>query len=261
MIRLQHSGVAFYRFETLSTCDAIVHAVFTRIGGTSSGPFHSLNVGQLVGDVPAAVRANCGLILSALGTRPERLVTARQVHGAHVAMVGTSQCGSVMPATDGLISQTRGVALLLRFADCLPLMLYDPRQQAIGLVHIGWRGCLAGAVPNTLAAMQRAFSSDPRDLLAGLGPAIGPCCYQVKPDLIASVEQTRARLTRFLLEQPDGSVHFDLPSSVRSQLRRAGVQSIEDSGLCTCCHQDEFFSHRGERGRTGRFAVVLALRE
>lgn len=261
MIRHQHSGVSFYRFETLSAHNAVVHAVFTRIGGSSSGPFHSLNVGQLVGDEPAAVQANHGLIFSTLGMRSEQAVTARQVHGAHVAIVGTSQLGSVMPATDGLISQARGVALLLRFADCLPLMLYDPLRQAIGLVHIGWRGCLAGAVSNTLVAMQRAFSSDPRDLLAGLGPAIGPCCYQVGPELITSVAQTRGSLKGFLFTQPDGSVHFDLPSAVHSQLRRAGVQSIEDSGLCTCCRRDEFFSHRGESGRTGRFAAVLALRE
>jgi YfiH family protein len=207
------------------------------------------------------VQANQALMVHTLGIRSEQLVTAHQVHGAHVALVGTSQRGTVIPATDSLISQGPGVALLLRFADCLPLMLYDPPRQAIGLVHAGWRGCLGGVVPNTLVAMQRAFASDPRDLTAGLGPAIGPCCYQVGPDLIKSVRHARGSLESFLLTQPDGSVHFDLPSAVRSQLCQAGVRRIEDSALCTCCHTDEFFSHRGERGRTGRFAAVLSLRE
>jgi YfiH family protein len=261
MIRQQQGGVVFYRFQSLSACRVVLHAVFTRIGGTSGKPFHSLNVGQLVGDEPAAVQANHALMMRTLGIHSGQLVTARQVHGAEVAVVGTSHRGTVLPATDSLISQACGVALLLRFADCLPLMLYDPLRQAIGLAHVGWRGCLAGVVGNTVVAMQRAFSSDPRDLVAGLGPAIGPCCYQVGPDLITGVRETCGSLEAFLLTQPDGSVHFDLPSAVRSQLHQAGVQKIEDSALCTSCHTDEFFSHRGERGRTGRFAAVLALRE
>jgi YfiH family protein len=214
----------------------------------------------LVGDEPAAVQANHDLICQVLGVQAGQVVTARQVHGAQVAVVDAADRGPVIAATDSLISRERGVALLLRFADCLPLMLYDPQHRAIGLVHVGWRGWLAGVVPNTLSAMRDSFGSRPQSIVAGLGPAIGPCCYKVGPDLIAGVTQACDSVEGLFHALPDGSVHFDLPAAVRKQLRQAGVHSIESSALCTCCHTDQFFSHRGEGGRTGRFAAVLALR-
>jgi len=260
MIRCSADGVVFYQFASLAQ-HKVLHAVFTRIGGKSSGAFHSLNVGQLVGDEPAAVQANHDLIFRTLGIQSEQVVTARQVHGAHVAAVGVMDQGTVVPATDSLITEEQGIPLLLRFADCLPLMLYDPLRQAIALVHIGWRGLVAGVVVNTVAALQGVFGCKPRDIVAGLGPAIGPCCYQVGPDLIARVEHVFGTRNEWFVGQPDGTVHFNLPAAVRWQLRHEGVQHIEDSGLCTSCHTDEFFSHRAEKGHTGRFAAILALRE
>ncbi len=260
MIRRQRNGVVFHQFESLARHRNVMHAVFTRLGGTSSGPFHSLNVGALVGDDPAAVRANHGGILQVLGIGADQVVTAHQVHGARVAIVDAAQGGTVVPTTDGLISRARGIVLLLRFADCLPLMLYDPLRQVVALAHVGWRGCLAGIVTSTIAEMQRAFGCDPRDMLAGLGPAIGPCCYEVGREVTVAVEEIFDSGHGLLPTQPDGSVHFDLPSAVRNQLLRTGVRRIEASGLCTCCKTDEFFSHRGESGNTGRFAAVLGLR-
>ncbi len=261
MIRREHNGLVFYQFESLAQHRNIIHAVFTRIGGTSSGPFHGLNVGELVCDDPTAVRANHSAIWHALGIRAGQVVTSRQVHGTHVAIVDAAQGSTVVPATDGLISQALGIVLLLRFADCLPLMLYDPLRRVVALAHAGWRGCLAGIVTSTVSEMQRTFGCDPRDMLAGLGPAIGPCCYEVGHEVTVGVEEAFGRGHGLLSTQPSGSVHFDLPSAVRSQLLETGVQRIEDSGLCTCCAIGEFFSHRGEKGNTGRFAAVLGLRD
>jgi YfiH family protein len=261
MIRRQHNGIVFYQFESLARHRDIIHAVFTRIGGTSSGPFHSLNVGGSVGDDPAAVHANHSAILQVLGIQAGQVVTPHQVHGVRVATVDSAQGGTVVPATDGLISQARGIVLLLRFADCLPLMLYDPLRQVVALAHAGWRGCLAGIVTNTVSEMQRAFACDPRGMLAGLGPAIGPCCYEVGHEVAAGVDEAFGSGHGLLSIQPGGSIHFDLPGAVHSQLLRTGVRRIEASGLCTCCETDEFFSHRGESGNTGRFAAVLGLRD
>jgi YfiH family protein len=260
MIRRSIDGIVFYQFTSLAQQAQVLHAVFTRLGGKSGGAFRSLNVGQLVGDEQTAVQANHGLIFRTLGIKPMQVVTARQIHGAHTTCVGVMERGTMVPATDSLISQTRGVSLLLRFADCLPLMLYDPVQQAIALVHAGWRGLLAGAVPNTVVALQRAFGCRPRDLIAGLGPAIGPCCYEIGSEVVARVEHVFGSRNELLSMHPDGSVHFDLPAAARWQLRREGVQQIEDCALCTSCTTDEFFSHRAEKGRTGRFAAILALR-
>jgi len=268
MIRSTANGLVYYQFATLlrpepgegSAHDAAVrHAVFTRLGGRSQGAFASLNVGGLVGDDPAAVQANHELLCACLGLPLAAVVTARQVHGAHVAAVRSSDQGTVVPATDALITDQPGVALLLRFADCAPVVLYDPRRRAIGLAHAGWRGLVAGVVPGAVAALQTAFGCRPADLIAAVGPAIGPCCYEVGTDVVAEVERTFAEPGSLFARQPDGALHFDLPAAVRRQLRHCGVAQIEDSGLCTGCHTDEFYSHRAERGRTGRFAVIVAL--
>lgn len=261
MIRRTTNGIVFYQFASLTPYREVLHAVFTRIGGTSHGPFQSLNVGHLIGDDAAAVDANHRLIFQALGINAETVVTARQVHGAQVAIVGTAHWGTIIPATDSLISAERGTVLLLRFADCVPLMLYDPLRHVLALVHVGWRGLFAGVVPHTIAALQQAFACYPYDILAGIGPAIGPCCYEVGPEVLAKAEQTFGGDSGLLQPQPSGAIHFDLPGAVRRQLQNLGVQHIEDSALCTSCHTDEFFSHRAEHGRTGRFAVILGLRE
>jgi YfiH family protein len=260
MIRTTRDGLVLYQFAQLVPYAELQHAVFTRWGGQSQGVFSRLNVGSLVGDDPAAVEANHELICASLGLRREALVTARQVHGGHVAEVGAADAGAILPATDALVSDEPGVALLLRFADCVPLVLYDPRRRAIGLAHAGWRGMVAGVVPNTVAALHSAFGCRPADLVVGLGPAIGPCCYEVGADVIVEVERLFGRSSDLLRRQPDGRVHLDLPGAVRWQLQRRGVVQIEDSGLCTSCHCDEFYSHRARKGHTGRFAVIVALR-
>jgi YfiH family protein len=261
MIHNAAGGLVFYQFESLVGHPEVQHAIFARLGGQSQGPFASLNVGSLVGDNRAAVQANHELIYAQLGLQPAAVVTARQVHGAHVAAVRSSDGGTIIPETDALISDEPGVALLLRFADCVPVVLYDPQRQAIGLAHAGWRGWVAGVVQNTVSALQSAFGSQPADLVAGVGPAIGPCCYEVGPDVVAAVERIAGAGTDLLRRPPDGVVHLDLPGAVRWQLQRSGVRRIEDSGLCTHCRTDEFFSHRAEHGHTGRFAAVVALQD
>ncbi len=260
MIRQSRNGVVFYQFESLAQHAPVMHAVFTRLGGKSSGDFGGLNVGQELGDDPATVQENLHLIFQTLGLSPADVATARQVHGARVAVIGADERGTTQPQTDSLISAEPGTCLVLRFADCLPLMLYDPVRQAIALIHAGWRGLVAGVVGNTVLRLQHAFACRPRDLVAGLGPTIGPCCYQVGPELILEVRRVLDEAGQFLLPQSSGTLHFDLPGAVRWELRQAGVQQIEDSGMCTACNTDEFFSHRAEQGRTGRFAAVLALR-
>jgi YfiH family protein len=261
MIRRGKNGLGFYQFEPLVQQHEILHAVFTRIGGTSQAPFASLNVGQLVGDDPQAVQANHERILASLGIQAGHVVTAQQVHGARVAVVDAGHHGTVVPSTDALVSNCHGVYLLMRFADCLPLMLYDPVQRAVALVHGGWRGVLAGVVRNTVQTLRSTFGSQPKHIIAALGPAIRSCCYQVGPDVVERVRHAFEHGDELLPLQLDGSVHFDLPGAVRAQLRDLGLRNIQDSHLCTACHTDEFYSHRAEAARTGRFAALIGLRE
>ncbi len=258
--RQEINGLVYYRFANLASHDEVLHGVFTRLGGVSPSPYESLNVGHLVGDDHELVEANHDLIYQALGISRSDVVTAHQVHGRQVALVGPGDRGRVVPATDALITDVPGVALMLRFADCLPVLLYDPVRQAIGLAHAGWRGTIKEIAEKTASAMVEAYGSRSADVVAGLGPCIGPCCYQVGTEVIESVKARFNHWQGFLRPQGDGSVHFDLWEANRRQLAELGVKEIEVSQLCTACHTDEFFSHRAEGGRTGRFAVILGMR-
>ena len=256
VIRRSCGHIVFYQFEALAQ-HGVNHGVFTRLGGVSPAPYASLNVGHTVGDDHQRVDANQLAIYGALGIRAEQVVTAHQVHGHRVSQARPGQGGQVIPATDGLISHVAGQALLMRFADCMSVFLYDPDSGAIGLAHAGWRGTMENVAGEAVRAMERAFGVEPRRLLAGLGPAIGACCYQVGEEVVAAACATFDEPHVFLQEQADGSYHFDLAHANAWQLSQAGVGHIEVAPLCTACHVDEFFSHRAERGQTGRFAALL----
>jgi YfiH family protein len=272
LLRHEINGLVYYRFASLASHDEVFHGVFTRLGGVSSSPYDYLNVGHFIGDDHRAVEANHDLICQALGVLRGDIATAHQVHGSRVALVGPEDRGRVIPATDALVTDAPGVALMLRFADCLPVLLYDPVRRAIGLAHAGWRGTIEGITAKTVSAMMETCGSRPADIMAGLGPCIGPCCYQVGTEVIESVKASFNHWQGLLRPQGDGSFHFDLWEANRRQLAALGVPplsppklggrkgGIEVIQLCTACRTDEFFSHRAEGGRTGRFAVILGKR-
>jgi len=255
------NGLVYYRFANLAPYDELVHGVFTRLGGVSAPPFAWLNVGRSVGDDPRAVEANHALVCQALGLSPDDIATARQVHSSRVAVVGVEGRGRAVPGTDALVTGAPGVALMLRFADCVPIALYDPVRRVIGLVHAGWRGTVEGIARKTLLAMVEACGSRPTDIVAGIGPSIGPCCYQIGQNVVQLVREALADWPSLLRRQGDGSFHFDLWEANRRQLAQVGVEEIEVARVCTACHNDEFFSHRADGARTGRFGVVIGLKD
>lgn len=259
VVRREDGHLPYYQFAGLARHHGLRHAIFTRHGGVSRPPWDTLNVGRAVGDSPAAVEENHRRICASLEVRREDIATAYQVGGAHVGVVNGDHQGTVTPATDALVTATPGVALMLRFADCLPILLYDPIQRALGLVHAGWRGTIARVAQQAARAMVAAFNCRPEDLVAGIGPGIGPCCYQVGDEVAAAVRAAFPAGDSLLIRQPDGSHHLDLWAANAWQLREMGVGTVEVAGLCTACRTDEFFSHRGEGGRTGRFAAVALL--
>jgi hypothetical protein len=256
--RARLNGVVRYRFEGLDGTDRLIHAIITRIGGVSRGPYATLNLGHSVGDDPAAVKENHRRALGPLGLDPRQVVSPWQVHGATVDVVGPDHRGTVRPETDALVTDAPGVPLMMRFGDCTPVLLFDPVRRAIGLAHAGWRGVVAGVVGASIRAMMEDLGCTPGDIWAGVGPTIGPCCYEVGTDVageIASACPSGAEVVHSV----NGGVHADLPAAVEAQLRAAGVERVEHADLCTSCRVDEFFSHRAEDGRTGRFGVVIGL--
>jgi len=258
MIPIRRNGLLYYRFETLAAQRGVDHAVFTRLGGFSRPPFASLNVGATVGDDPAAVHGNRRIVFAEMGLSPDEVVTCYQVHSAVVAPVGLRHGGQVLPATDGLMSADP-VALFLRFADCVPIILYDPVRRAVALVHAGWRGTAAGIAIVGVARMAEQYGSRPGDILACIGPSIGPCCYRVGDDFIRAMAAHRPAAEEYIARR-DGALYADLWEMNRRQLLDAGVAQVEAARICTACRNDEFFSHRGDGGRTGRFAAIVRLR-
>ncbi|MCI0396244.1 MAG: peptidoglycan editing factor PgeF [Chloroflexi bacterium] len=225
----------------------------------SPAPYDSLNLSASVSDSRDNVYANRARAYGTHGRQSDGLAHAHLVHGADVVQVTQQDHGRHAGPADGLITGEAGCGLTMNYADCAPIFLYDPVRQAIGLGHAGWQGVVKDLPGALVRAMQAAFGSRPADLLAGIGPCIGPCCYEVGESVISAVQETFMEPASLLLPQPGPRPHFDLPEANRRRLSAAGVQQIELSGLCTACRTDLFFSHRAEKGRTGRFGVLFIL--
>lgn len=255
------SDIDIFRFAIFGGERGLEHAIFGRRGGVSPAPFDTLNLGSDVPDAPANVRRNHEIACQALGIRPEELVTVRQVHSAEVARVGKRDRGRRVGELDGLITDEPDVPLILRFADCAPVLAYDPQRGVLGAAHAGWRGTVAHISAALVRAMIEEFGSRPEDIRAGIGPSIGPCCYEVGEDVVREVMRAFPPADAVaLLPRIDGRAHFDLWRANALQLRELGVEQVEIAGICTACHRARFFSHRASGGLTGRFPMVAFLR-
>ena len=262
MRRINGGGPVYYQFESLTGQADLAHGIFTRLGGVSAAPWATLNLGGTVGDDPAAVNENLLRAYHALDLDPQRACTVWQVHSADTVLVHMRATNRRWLArADGMITDKRGIPLSMRFADCTPIVLYDPQHHAIGLAHAGWRGTMQNMAGRIVQAMQAAFGTEPEALAAGIGPAIGPECYQVGPEVVEATAQVFGGTDGLVHRAGDGSAYLDLWAANRIALERAGVRQIEGAGICTASHTDEFFSHRAEHGKTGRFGVMIALRE
>jgi len=254
----QRGELRLFQFESLLRLN-LNHAVFTRRGGISPDPWCSLNIGGTVGDAPERVAENKRLALAALSRSPESVCEVWQVHSNRVLLAEGPRGAQPPIQADAMICNRSQVTLLMRFADCVPILLFDPVRSAIGTVHTGWLGTVRKVAAETVVRMRQAFGSRPADLLACIGPSIGPDHYPVGPDVVEQVRQAFGQdADRHLLPR-DGEVCFDLWSANHSLLAESGVGSIEQSGVCTACHPEDWFSHRGDRGKTGRFGAVLTL--
>lgn len=222
-------------------------AAFTaRLGGVSGEPFESLNLGLLTGDDAAAVRENRHRAAGAVGFDPKRVLFARQVHGAEIEKRDAPPTpnpyaapGPELPEADGQATGASGPAPLVLVADCLPVALAGPG--GVAMLHGGWRGLAAGIVSRGVEATGATA--------AAVGPGIGRCCYEVG-------DEVRERFAD-LGDGISAGRMLDLPEVARRLLRRAGVEAIESSGLCTSCEPDLFYSHRRDGERTGRQAGVV----
>jgi YfiH family protein len=201
------------------------------------------------------------------------IVTLTQVHGATVVTIRRGEAApSSRPEGDVLASDDPDVALAVRVADCVPVLLADPASGAVAAVHAGWRGTAAGATTTAVAALTREFNAKPNDLIAAIGPAIGACCYEVGTDVVdafAAAGHPRHLIDRWFQSPPPprgsterGKLRLDVTGANRDQLVLAGVaeDNVHVSGLCTAMHLDVLTSYRAEKDRAGRLAAVIRAR-
>jgi YfiH family protein len=256
--QLTHNGLEYYQFEQWT---GLFHGIFTRLGGVSQAPWASLNMGGNVGDNPAAVRRNHELAYETLRVKGSRACTVWQVHGVDTVIAdGPVRGRRWLALADGMMTDRADTPLVMRFADCAPILCYDPIQGIIAMGHAGWRGTVQGMSASLVRAMVQAYGCKPGNLQAGIGPSIGPRRYQVGEEVVAAVQSYYGTMEGLIHRDPnDGSAYFDLWTANRLDLERAGVEQIEIAGICTAEYTDEFFSHRAEKGHTGRFGVILSL--
>jgi YfiH family protein len=257
----QLDSIHYYTFDSFDDI-GITHAVFTRRGGVSPAPWASLNVGGLRGDDPKNVYRNRVLSFQALGRSPDSVYDVWQVHSTDVITTTGRRPMSVRHRkADAILSDRPEVTLFMRFGDCVPILLFDPFREVIGVAHAGWLGTVNGIVTETIMAMEAAYRSNPRDILAAIGPSIAAHHYEVGPEVVEQVEATFGKESEYLLEYNAESTHLDLWKANRVLLERSGVRYIENPGICTACNLKDWYSHRGESGKTGRFGVLLALKD
>jgi YfiH family protein len=218
-------------------------------------------VGGSIGDDIRHVRENRIRSFRALGRAPETIHDVWQVHSADVVYADAPRpLDTPYRKADIILTDNPGVTLFMRFADCTPVLLFDPKKQAIAIVHSGWLGTVRGAARAAVRAMQERYASDPADLLAAIGPSIGPDHYEVGADVVAQVKGAFGADADSLFETHGESLHFDLWKANQVLLAQAGVKQVETAGICTACHTKDWFSHRAEKGKTGRFGAMIALK-
>jgi hypothetical protein len=220
------------------------------------------------GDDTETVLKNYAAVSSALEFDLPMLVASRQVHGTQVVFVGkeyTSRSHSPMvpllTGYDALVSREPDITLIVRVADCVPIILFDPVQQAAAVVHAGWRGTLAGVAEQTVKELVERCHSVPEHILAGIGPSIGPCCCEVQ-EQVANFFRSKSPQTARCIQETGDKLFLNLWEANRLQLVAQGIPAgnIEVAQLCTVCCPELFFSYRREQGKTGRFGAFVGLR-
>jgi polyphenol oxidase len=269
-----YGDLLYLTFRNLEAIPTVRHAFSTRKGGVSESVYASMNLGFHRGDDESRVMENFRRFTQATGMDINGLVFGAQTHSANVRRVFSNDRGSGFSKptpwadTDGLVTKDPGVTLTTFYADCVPLFFADPVTQSIGLSHAGWRGTVANIAGATVKCMMKEFGSNPGDILVGIGPSIGRCCFEIGEE-VAGVFLTDGPewMTGWVIRDDstadNGPVkyHADLPGINRRLLEGCGIlpENIESSNLCTFCNSDWLFSHRASHGLRGSLCAMIQI--
>lgn len=265
----EKNGVGYITFPKLTRA-GVLHGMSTRLGGVSEGYLGTMNLSYSRGDKREHVDENHKIFAKTLGYDEKRLVFSDQVHQTVFRRVTEADCGkgiltpSDIRETDGLMTNVKQVPMITFYADCVPLLFYDPVHEAIAMAHSGWKGTVARIGKKALEEMHHAYQTRPEDVIAAIAPSICQSCYEVSRDVAEAfrAEFGEEDYMQFAIAKGGGKYLLDLQKACYLVLTEAGVQpfNIDVTDLCTCCNPEVFFSHRASKGKRGNLGVVMMLR-
>lgn len=263
--------VPYLKYPLLTDTQIVHHGFSTRLGGVSQGCYASMNLSFTRGDDEAAVRENYHRIAKSIGVKCENMVLSQQTHTTNVRVVTEKDKGKgiVKPLdytdVDGMVTNIHGICLVTFYADCVPLYFVDPVQKAIGLSHSGWRGTVGKIGKETIRKMEEQYGSDPKDILAAVGPSICKDCYEVSEDVILEFQKNfKERYWKDLFyRKENGKYQLDLWKANEIIFKESGIlpEHIAVTNVCTHCNSEILYSHRTSGDRRGNLAAFLALKE
>jgi len=263
----QENNLTYHTADGFTAAGGVIHGFATRLGGVSTGDFAQLNLSLTRLDDPACVRENYRRFCAVLGTSPDRLVLTKQVHTDTVRVARREDLRpdlfSPIPyEADGLVTDDPALSLICYYADCIPIFLYDPCRGAIAAVHSGWRGTALGIVERAAEKMITLYGCRPEDMLAAIGPGIGPCCFETHTDVPDAMTAALGdAVLPCIRPLPNGKFSVDLKGVNALRLRRIGLLPghIETLDICTACRPDLYWSHRRLGDRRGNQGAIIRL--
>lgn len=261
-------GVMYFTFPLFEKQANLKHCFSSRIGGVSEGIFKSMNLNAGRGDDAKKVYENIKIICDAVGLDKSTLVTGAQKHSVNVRRVTLKHKGIGISkpkdknSVDALITNDKNLTLVTFHADCVPIYFYDTKNKAIGLAHAGWRGTVNEIAKEVIKAMSREFNTKSEDIIAAIGPSIGPCCFEVEKDVASKFYELQHLKTKsFIKKASDKKFYINLWEANKQILLNCGVKSgnIAISNICTSCYSELLFSHRKSKGKRGTMAAMLCL--
>lgn len=248
------------RSPALSEVDALTHAFTTRLGGNSAEPLNWFNLGRHWPSEESRQDAmhNRRVLCQLLGLDVERLTVPGQQHttNIHVVDPATARHEQRLPDLDGAVTDAAGLPILLHFADCVPVIIYDAQQKVLAIVHAGWKGTAGGIARKAVELMIQRWNTRPRNIVAAVGPAIGSCCYPTGADVAAKLGRSVENADGLIVPGEDNQPRPDLKAINAMQLLESGVGWVDVSAFCTACHPEIFYSHRQSGGKTGRQGAI-----
>jgi polyphenol oxidase len=256
MERVLVNGLNVWRFNNLSAISAINHFVSERTAATDQ----EFTLSYSSSPDKDFVRSNRAMLAKALGIAPEKLVMPSQVHKTRVVNVTSATTKDELMETDALISSEKGICIAVMSADCVPILLYDKKNNVCGAVHSGWKGTVARILEKTLHEMNKQFGTEGKDVIAGIGPSVSQPAYEVGEEVVHAVRQSFSNAADLMIALPANKAKLNLWDANKIQLTEFGVpeKQIEISDLCTVLNNNYFFSAR--KGDSGRFAAGILLK-